>query len=223
MRDSCGDNNCAVDLEVNAAMVQLIRENLDSLSKTSVHKHFVARTGSTREIPPFPGEANYERAKSIGRALMKTAVWDRDLVRTAASAYAYGVHTSDKLLVLAAPEDARFGRALILTVRHMQLKSLQWKIVGFDTDEIPRPLPKTVPKEWCKRLTIPSNTRIKWVIPKNKSNSASANQIAVEVVEQVGSSQEVSSNFHSVMLVANVIEMWRLAPECKHRFRKERT
>jgi hypothetical protein len=59
--------------------------------------------------------------------------------------------------------------------------------------------------EWCTPLGIPSNTRISWVSQKNKKNAASAGQIAVEVVEMRGRSLEVSSNFHSVMLVAKVV------------------
>jgi hypothetical protein len=102
VRDSCDDENCAVDLAVDDTMVQRIRGNLESLSKTAVHDHFVTPRGSTKEMPPFPREGSYQTAKSISKALLKTAVWDRDLVRTAASVYAYGVRASDNLL--AAPQ-----------------------------------------------------------------------------------------------------------------------
>lgn len=217
VRDSCGDETCAIDLGVDVAMVQRIRKSLETLSETAVYDHFVTHTGSTKKMPPFPKEENYQSSLSIGRALMRIAKLDLDLVCKGVSAYAYGVRPSDKLLVLAAPEHAQFGRALIVSVRRLHLRFLRWRILGFETDETPQPPPKTVPTEWCSRLRIPSNTRIKWVTAKNRSNSASTNHIAVEVIEQRGSSQEVSSNFHSVMLVAKVV----LFPESENLIRRE--
>jgi len=205
VRDSCGDETCAVDLEVDPDMVGRIRKNLEALSGTAVHDHFVSYAGSGKKVPPIPTEDDFRKAVTIGRELIKTAQQLPDVVRTAVSAYAYGVRRSDKLFVLADPKHAQFGRALIDTVRGLRLKTLQWRIVGFKKDKTPRALPKTVPMEWCTPLGIPSNTRISWVSQKNKKNAASAGQIAVEVVEMRGRSLEVSSNFHSVMLVAKVV------------------
>jgi hypothetical protein len=205
VRDSCGDETCRIDLDVDGEMVERIRKNLDALSGTAVQDHFVTYAGSVKMIPPFPREESYEVAISISQALTRTAEQLPEAVRTAVCAYAYGVRRSDKLLVLAKPEHARFGRALIDTVRSLNLKFLRWRIRGFGTDKTPQRLPKTVPIEWCKRLGIPSNTPIKWLPPKNKKNLASAGHIAVEVVEQCGKSLEVSGNFYSVMLVAKVV------------------
>lgn len=205
VRDSCGDETCAIDLDVDADMVERIRKNLEVLSGTIVYDHFVTHAGLGKKIPPFPREENYQDALSISRKLIRTAKQNSGLVRRGINAYTCGVRRSDKLLVLARGKHARLGRALIDTVRSLDLKFLRWKILGFETDKTPRPLRRTVPKEWCAQLGIPSNTRIRWVPPKNKRNSASADHIAVEVVEQRGTSQVVSSNFHSVMLVAKVV------------------
>jgi hypothetical protein len=207
VRDGCGDEACAIDLEVDLAMVQQIGENLERLSKTHVYDQFVSYPGSTKKIPPFPREESYQDAISISRALMRTANKDPVLVRTAVSAYANGVRTRDRLLVLTAPEHARFGRALIDLVRLLNLKWLRWRIVCFKTGNAPQ---KSIREEWRKGLGLPSNTQIHWVAAKNKLNAASANHIAVEVIERHGRLQEVSSNFHSVMLFGNVVEIWRL-------------
>lgn len=205
MRNSCGDKECADDLEIDEDMAERIQRELESLSRTAAADHFVTGSESGKKIPPFPREVDSRNAIAIGRELIKTAKRLPDVVRTAVSAYAYGVRRSDKLFVLADPKHAQFGRTLIDTIRGLGLKTLRWRIAGFKTDETPRPLPKTVPMEWCIPLGIPSNTRIRWVSQKNKKNAASEGQIAIEVVEMRGRSLEVSSNFHSVMLVAKVV------------------
>jgi hypothetical protein len=206
VRDSCGDETCAVDLEVDPDMVGRIRKNLEALSGTAVHDHFVSCAGSGKKVPPLPREDNKQNAISISRALIREAKQRPSLVCTAVCAYTNAVRRSDKLLVLTEPKHAQFGRSLIDIVRSLDLRFLRWRIRGFETDKTPRPLPKTVPKEWCELLGIPSNTPISWIPPKNKKNPASASQIAVEVVEKKrGGSLQVSSNFHSVMLVARVV------------------
>ncbi len=205
MRHNCGDKDCVEDLEIDEAIAERIQRDLEALSSTALADHFVTYSESSEKIPPFPSEADLRVANAIGRALIERAEQSPEVVRTAVSAYAFGVRRSDKRFVLADPKHAQFGRALIDTVRGLGLKTVRWRIVGFETDETPTPLPKTVPMEWCIPLGIPSNTRIAWVSPKNKKNAASASQIAVEIIEKRGRSLEVSSNFHSVMLVAKVV------------------
>jgi len=182
-----------------------IQRDLEALSRTAVAGHFVTYSELGNKAPPFPGETDFRFANAIGGALIETAKHSPDLVRDAVSAYAYGVRRSDKLFVLANQQHARFGRALIGLVRDLRLKSLRWRIMGFKKHKDTRPLPRPVPMEWCTQLGIPSNTRMGWVYQKNKKNAASASQIAIEVVEPRGRSLEVSSNFHSVMLVAAVV------------------
>lgn len=205
VRHCCGDKDCADDLEINAETAERIQRDLDALSRTAVGGHFVTCSESGDKVPPFPREADFQVANAIGSALIETAKHSPDLVRDAVSAYACGVRRSDKLFVLVDSKHARLGRTLIDIVRALHLKTLRWRIVGFKKDNTPRPLPRTVPMEWCTLLGIPSNTRVSWVSPKNKKNAASASQIAIEVVELCGRSPGVSSNFHSVMLVAAVV------------------
>lgn len=205
VRHCCGDKDCAGDLEIESDIAERVQRDLKDLSRTAVSEHFVTCPESEIRVPPFPGEADFRIANEIGSALIDTAKRSPDLVRTAVSVYACGVRRSDKLFVLANPQHARFGRALIDVVRDLRLKSLRWRIVGFKKDKDSRPLPRPVPMEWCTQLGIPSNTRMGWVYQKNKKNAASASQIAIEVVELRGRSLEFSSNFHSVMLVAAVV------------------
>lgn len=208
VRDSCGDDTCATDLEVNAELAQQLRENLVNVSKTSVCDHFVPYPGSKKNIPPFPVEEDYWKAISISKALMNTAMKKQEFARAAVSAYACGVRPSDKLMVLSKPEHAQFGRALIDLVRLMDLKFLRWQIVGFKKDG---DLPKFVPKRWCDLLKLPSNTPMHWIAAKNPSHLASKNAIAIRVTERRGRSAEFSGTFHSVMLVAYVVKMWGLS------------
>jgi hypothetical protein len=205
VRHCCGDKDCAEDLEIESDTAEGILRDLKDLSRTAVAEHFINCPESDKHVPPFPSEADFRIANEIGSALLDTAQRSPYLVRTAVSVYACGVRRSDKLLVLANPQHARFGRALIDLVRELRLKGLRWRIVGFKKDKDSRPSPRPVPMEWCTQLGIPSNTRMGWVYQKNKKNAASASQIAIEVRELRGRSLEVSSNFHSVMLVAAVV------------------
>jgi len=210
LREIHGDENCGTDLGVNEAMKQRIRENLKPPSppRTSPYDHFISYSGSVQKIPPFPLEGDYEEAGSISKALMREAKRDRSLVHKAVSAYAHGARISDKLLVLTTTDHAPFGRPLIDLVQHLDLEWLRWRLVAFKTGEVH---PRFIPAIWREALRLPSNTRVHPVTAKNKANSENyANQIAVEVIKQRGSLKEVSSSFYSVMLFANVVEMWHL-------------
>lgn len=208
VRHSHGDEGCADDLEIDQDTAEQIQKHLEALSKTAVAEHFVTCPETGKKIPPFPRENSFLTANAIGRALIEAAEQSPGVVRNAVCAYACGVRRSDKRFVLADPSYAELGRAIIDTVHGMGLKTLRWRIVGFksvETDETHQVLPKYVAPEWCERLRIRPNTRISWVSPKNKKNVANAAQIAVEVVEQRRGLLEISSNFHSVMLVAAVV------------------
>lgn len=211
LRDIHGDENCGTDLGVNEAMKQRIRENLKPPSppRTSPYDHFISDSGSVQRIPPFPPEGDdYQEAKLISNALMSAVRRNRELVCSAVSAYAHGVRKSDKLLVLTTPDHAPFGRALIHLVPLLDRGWLKWRLVSFKTGSVH---PKFISKAWGTALQLPSNTRVHPVTAKNKANSKNyANQIAVEVIKQHGNLKEVSSSFYSVMLFANVVEMWHL-------------
>ena len=142
-----------------------------------------------------------ERAIELSGALLGLAQSNPCLVRSVAPRYCYGVIARMRI-VLTAYGNAAFGRRLLRLVDLLKLPWLTPKIVGFTVQGQEPDLTR-----WIHELRPHPETTIVFQRAPNQSSPAGLNHIGIDVTHEP--SGWTSREFHEVLVVASVIELWR--------------
>lgn len=142
-----------------------------------------------------------ERAIELSRALLRLASRNPYLVRQVVMGYCHSVSVRMRV-VLTDDADADFGRKLLKLVKELNLPQLSARIIGFSVGDEQANL-----TTWLQLLGLSSSTDIKSEPAHNSDNSAALRHVGIKLV--CGKSKRASREFHEVMMVAAVIELWK--------------
>jgi hypothetical protein len=121
-------------------------------------------------------------------------------------------------IVLTRQEDAHFGRAVIEFVKLLNIQGLDIRVVGFRVED-----QRSNATDWLQAFGLPADTPVHWVSAPNKNSSASTQHCGIDVVhrDHKGSAR-TSGAFHLVMILAAVVEIWRLPFSKKRQSAREK-
>lgn len=191
---------------ITPEMVAHIDANIMEMSKLPIGKQFVVGLGTERKYPDLQiSGVRRERAIELSRALLDVTKQDPILVRHAALVYLYAV--DERMQVrLTDREYAPHGRVLIRLVdqvaKRLHSPWICWRLVGFEIDGEHKD-----PAGWFEDLGL-EPTEIPFVKPNTPDNRAELDHIRIDVCFATGK-YRLSREFHEVMLLTAVAELWR--------------
>jgi hypothetical protein len=209
---------CAADLKIEVEMAEHLVKRIGALQREAVGRHLVAPKYSVlKTLPTLKQEARRQQANAIGKSLLNAAQKDAALVRRVVSGYSSAVNQRMRI-VLTRQQGAHFGRAFIEFVRLLKTDGLDIRVVGFRVGDQLSNI-----ADWLEALRLPAETPVRWVSAPNKNSPASTLHCGMEVVhrDQKGS-ERTSGTFHLVMVLAAVVEIWRLPFTAKRQSAREK-
>jgi hypothetical protein len=209
---------CAADLGITIEMAEHLVERIRALQREAVGRHFVASSSPVLKTPPtLKQEARREQAVAIGRSLLNVTRKKTSFVRDVVLEYSSAANRRMRI-VLTRQEDARFGRALIELVKLLNIDGLGIRVVRFRVGD-----QCSNAADWLQALGLPADTPVPLVSAPNKNNLASTQHCGIEVVhrDHKGSARTCGT-FHVVMVLAAVVEIWRLPFTAKRKSARER-
>lgn len=187
-------------------MAEHLVERTRALQREAICRHLVAPLSSDLKMPPrLKQNARHQQAIAIGRSLLHLARKDAFFIRQVVLGYSSAANRRMRI-VLTRQEDAYFGRAVIELVRLLNIQGLGIRVVGFRVGD-----QRSDPGYWLKALGLSADTPVHWVNAPNAQSSAGTRHCGIEVVHQKEKgSARTSGTFHHVMVLAAVVEIWRL-------------
>ncbi len=198
---------CAQELGMTACLAASLVGRLGSLQDNDVGRSLVPSLCSNlKTVPMTKQDARYQEACEIGRSIItRVARKDPKFLREVALIYGHAVHKRMHI-VMTGVDDAYLGRALIELVKLIGLPQLGIRLTGYRIGDRCSDV-----ASWLKILGLPPDAPVHWVSAPNQNSSASLGHCGVEVVRDDGKGNvRVSGAFHNVMILAAVVEIWRL-------------
>jgi hypothetical protein len=182
-------------------------QRLEQIRASNTMQYIVPRKDGTPEYPPvFVRGAMRDDSITVGAALYTIARTAPELLRYVASAYSYAEQRMS--VVLHGIEDATYGRKLIKLVNHLGISWLGVRLSGFRIGD-----PYVDLSKWKNLLEL--NQEIGRISGKN-GNYRTAHHLRVDIINR--RTQHLSGAFHSAMLWAYVVELWRIPRRAKAKF-----
>lgn len=209
---------CAADLKIKTEMAEHLVERIRALECEAVGRHLVAPLCSVLKTPPtLKQRARHQQAVAIGRSLINLTRKNASFVRQVVSGYSSAANRRMRI-VLTRQEDAHFGRAVIELVKLLNIDGLDIRVVGFRVGD-----QRSNSADWLQVLHLPADTPVHWVSAPNKNSSASTQHCGIDVVHRDHKgSERTHGTFHVVMVLAAVVEIWRLPFTPKRQSARER-
>jgi hypothetical protein len=150
-------------------------------------------------------KARQQQAVAIGSSLLNLTRKDRSFVRQVVLGYSSAVNQRMRI-VLTKQKDAHFGRAFIDFTKLLSIQGLDIRVIGFRVER-----QCSDARYWLNALGLPARTGVHMLNAPNKNSSASTRHFGIEVVRRSDKGGErIDGAFHVVMLLAAVVEIWRL-------------
>jgi hypothetical protein len=210
--------DCAADLKIKTEMAEHLVERIRALQREAIGRHLVASSHPVlKTLPRLKQNARHQQAVAIGRSLLNVTRKNATLVRQVVSGYSSAANRRMRI-VLTRQEDARFGRAVIEFVKLLNIDGLGIRVVGFRVGD-----QRSNVADWLQAFGLPADTPVHWVSAPNKNSSASTQHCGIDVVHRDHKGRERTSGaFHHVMILAAVVEIWRLPFSKKRQSAREK-
>jgi hypothetical protein len=191
-------------LAIPPALQAHVKNRLHDLEPTPVCRWFEPPDNKTL-TQPFPKlrlvGPPWERALRTSNALYRVALRYPYLVREAALGYCWAA-TTRRRIVLTDDADAVYGRVLIRCIKKLRVPGLKVKLVGFTIGEV---IPNL--DHWKDRLGLRRRITPEYEPASNQAHKAALDYAGLKITW--GGSALPSREWHEVILVASVIELWR--------------
>jgi hypothetical protein len=206
VRSAADEHGLQARLGLKDDLSILIDQRLEHIRYTNTMQYIAPQGDGTRtpEYPPaFARGAMRDASIAVGAVLYTIACTDPVLLRYVASGYAYAEQRMS--IVLHGAEDAPFGRKLLKLVDRLGLSWLGARLVGFEVCDKREDL-----SAWLTRLKV--DQKIEWTKSKNNSLQT-GHHLRIDIVDK--RTRQLSGAFHSAMLWAYVVELWRIPRRAK--------
>jgi hypothetical protein len=208
---------CAADLGITIEMAKHLVERIRALQREAIGRHFASSSSVLKTPPTLKQEARREQAVAIGKSVINVMRKNPILLRQVVSGYCNAVNRRMRI-VLTRQEDARFGRAVIELVKLLNIDGLGIRVIGFRVGD-----QCSNAADWLQALGLPADTPVHWVNAPNRNSSASTLHCGIDVVHRDHKGRErTSGTFHLVMVLAAVVEIWRLPFIAKRQLAREK-
>ena len=157
-------------------------------------------------LPMLKQHAQYRHACEIGRhIIMHIGRRDPKFLKQVVSMYSHAVHKRMQV-VMTSVDDAYLGQALVEFVKALKFPQIGIRLAGYKIGD-----QRSDIEIWRKGLGLPRDTQAHWVSAANQASSASMGHCGIEVIQTSKKGHvRVSGAFHNVMILASVVEVWRL-------------
>jgi hypothetical protein len=206
VRSAANEHDLQSRLSLKDDLSRLIDQRLEQIRYSNTMQYIAPSRGDTPapKYPPiFVRGTTRDNSIAVGWALYAIARAYPELLRYVASGYAIAEQRMS--IVLHRPEDAPFGRKLIRLVNHLGILWLGVRLSGFRVGA-----PYADLSEWQRLLRT---DQVIGRIGGKNGNHTTTHHLRIDIIDT--RTQHLSRAFHSAMLWAYLVELWRIPRRAK--------